>query len=720
MIREIRLPRTTVSSVHDALRWSDDGQLALVSGTSVTILSPSVTKSLETSDEHKVDEQYDTTNTISIDEKVYFLDGKVLDNDEELSIGGTSSEHVITDVRWSPSGISIWRGCLLAALTTRNELFIYESTGNPGVGKWVQRVDMNRLLLSDLHLDSYGLDDESSPPLKDAYIRSIRFHSMSWTKACPTKLSKWGTSFLLLGTEDGGVIIYSVDPETGVVFKSRTQLYEQTDWITGIETSEWWSESGTNNAWVTVTNSTNEVKVAKLCYDVTAESVYWGAEGIYSILGPSRFYISVQNWYLDRANNAAFLAVCRTGTLDIWRFEQQQQPQHQRVFTGFSSIGSGVVLFEDSDNDSNNLRVTVTSCKGETFCCEVKGSDPMILTAMPEQVISGLVSRKRKTLDIATSDSNSNGEALVDFRIYAAVLHPHGSFMAVVYAIFQGKKLRYPINSEQSRRIAFLPLTASPSPSLMPSAWPITAGSSLCTWWEIRALTKALPPMAREEYKKTLIKNISREIESDPEIVNRNINNRESTGDLSQDLYMALINDSTMDKLRLLAHYGERPSWDSLVIKILAITTLKFINHRFPNEGDISNPIDRAILYSLSQQLNDEETATDKLKFTPSTPELITISGGFFDQQFLFPPDVTNSTAIENHSESGTGKMKWKKCSITLLPIMSVDCLTCTGCFKKALKTKSSELVGSVIGTILLHTLDACIYCGGRYYERSE
>jgi hypothetical protein len=393
----------------------------------------------------------------------------------------------------------------------------------------------------------------------------------------------------------------------------------------------------------------------------------------------------------------------------VWRFNGRAEAAGQRVFTGFSSLATGVVVC-DAGDDANTVRITVVSCKGEVYACEMGlMAESITLRPIMEQVVSGLVAKKRKTLNIATADAET-----IDFRTFGAILHPHGNYMAIAYAVFLGKKLRYPINSEQSRRIAFLALSNTSTPR-MPSPWPITAGSSLCSWWEAKALLKAVPPVSRDEYRRSLIANMSANLPTGEELVQGYLSHQ-SADELATDLYKGFINNGTLDRIRFLDHYGEYENWAPLAVKLLAITVLKHTKQH-PDLLQNSNDIDRAILYSLSQHI--PEGAPD-LKCLPDTPDLIQMSGGFFTQQFDFT--ITDSiTTIPNHPSSEAEKpMTWKRCSITLLPLMAVDCLTCTACFRKALKLNTDQLQNSTLANILLNSLDACIYCGGRFYERSD
>ena len=89
-------------------------------------------------------------------------------------------------------------------------------------------------------------------------------------------------------------------------------------------------------------------------------------------------------------------------------------------------------------------------------------SEPEIVNELIRQraILSSFVVKK-KSIDVTTvaGGISSNGPAVnVEFSCFALVPHPHGNYMAVTYGLLQGDRLRYPINSQQVRRIAFLPM----------------------------------------------------------------------------------------------------------------------------------------------------------------------------------------------------------------------------------------------------------------------
>lgn len=134
MVKEVKVERTTSNSFNNALKWSDDGQIALVNGQVVNVYSPDAAKAKQ---EGRPDELYDETRTASIEEiQEDVFDGLVLEQDEAFSVGATTNDYVVTDVCWSPTGMSQTKSCLLGVLTSKNEVLVYESPGLSPSKKW--------------------------------------------------------------------------------------------------------------------------------------------------------------------------------------------------------------------------------------------------------------------------------------------------------------------------------------------------------------------------------------------------------------------------------------------------------------------------------------------------------------------------------------------------------------------------------------------------------
>lgn len=701
MIREIKLPRTLVSVPGDALKWSDDGQLALCSGPYATIMVPSIAKSRE--EPAKGDEQYDIARTDSIEINPDYAEQLPMATDEKFSMGASTTEHVITDLAWSPTGMSSRRGCLLAVLTSKNEAFVYEPCGNPGLNNWTVKYSLNQLLIEDLGV-------AGKQELSNYDFSKLRIHSIVWSR--PVKGStKWGTSFLLLGMETGHLIIYEVNPDVGIKLRYNWQVQESERWLCKMEMSQWTKINDAEDSIVygsllSIGDDTNRITVKYLTYDCNSSELQ--VKSSTNLLDASRFVLSTQSIYSDNSPSningtnghsdgasLTVLAAHRTHNLHIWLFRKDECVLSKGVYTNFSSVASGIAI-APSENDASHIRLLTVSTRGEVFCALLDPSNGEVTEYVDNSIVS-LVNKRRAV------DSGSGEVDVIDFRSHGLIVHPHGSYMAMAYGVFQGKKLRFPIQSEQARRIAFLPLfTTNPR---LPQPWPPTAGSSLCTWWEVRALTKNLPRSARDDYFKAIIDSANVQAAS---LVP--VSERSSTGDLAKDLSNALLFDKSVDSIRLLDYYGITREGHFTILSLLASTTLRYVKE---NPGLRLGSLDRAILLAYNNVVEDSQ-----LHYQDDSNEAgnIKLSGGFFEQEFDF-----KESAEQERIYSKSNNLPWQRCSITLLPLLTVDCLTCGGCFRKILAKsplpddKQSSLMDTIIST-----LDVCIFCGGRYYSRGQ
>jgi hypothetical protein len=203
MVKEIKVERTTSNSYINALKWSDDGQIAIVNGLVVNVFNPAVQKSKE---EGRPDELYHETRTTSIDElEDDVFDSLEVEQDETFTVGATTNDYCVTDICWSPTGMSATRTCILGVLTNKNEVILYEAPGLATSRKWTE-VNITSKLVKSLEL---------TEPVKDRDVKRLRVHSLAWSRAVyKSGLSRWGTSFLAMGTESGHVLLWEVNSET--------------------------------------------------------------------------------------------------------------------------------------------------------------------------------------------------------------------------------------------------------------------------------------------------------------------------------------------------------------------------------------------------------------------------------------------------------------------------------------------------------------------------
>lgn len=669
-MKEIKIFRTDITSVTDAVSWSSDGQLAVNSGTHVTILTPTITK-------ESIDEEYTQRQTPQLDQGVNFMENNYgFYYDEKFSMTTYATENAITDIIWSPTGSSARRGCLLSVLTTRGEVCIYEPLGNPAFAEWKVKYHLNQQMIEECDIEK---------PLRNNDVMELRFHSIEWSGAYPWVGSKWGTSFVIAGAENDTLVLFQHDDE-GLRFLEKWNGGLEGTWVTQLRMS---GKDNEQNSLLAFSNELNELAVKKIRYNAQAMKIE--SDDNIQLLNKSRLRISAMRWWSTPDMFRTFLVTYQTGYLHLFVFDQELNiiKADLKVISPWSKECSGIVIYPINEQV---LKVVATSCQGDVLAAEYDGNTDEFVHA-PENTINNFVSRRR---DLSVDDD-------VEFalKMYSASPHPHGRYMAVLYSVYQAQKFKYPVLSESVRRVAFLP-TQTISPNDVYTISSIMEGSALCSWWEIGILMKCCNKKEKDVFKNNLIQGTKQEVDKDTQ----NVSQRMASDNLGQDLEATLLANPTFDRLRLLQHYGY--DHHLTVLKALATTTLKFV-HKL---GDLElTDIDRAVLQSYSHFIDDPKLAFDDSS-NEGEGEPITITGGFFEEKFEFTKPM-NETAIISCSDH-----TWPRCSITLLPLLGVNVLTCSGCGRKAVHASTLPENPGKLTEVILDTLDVCIYCGGRYYER--
>ncbi|ANB14091.1 hypothetical protein AWJ20_5048 [Sugiyamaella lignohabitans] len=753
----IKIDRSVVSSAADAISWSQDGRLAVASGQSITILSPTTNIPPEEDEEGKKRVlRYDTNHTVVLDEVPSYYSEITSSNDQAFSLTATTAEIVFVNADWSPSGMAaITRGCLLATLTSRGEVVLFHQQGNPHTVKWQLRANLNHITLQDLlranrlevHVESQKL------VLDDNQMRGLRFHSLAWSERFIYQGGdKWGSAFLALGSELGYVMIYEINANE---IKKAGEIHVGDEWITGLKWSSWSADNSSNGtqdvrrgrkttdnetvnrmedsndithaaftAFLSVSTSTNRLVVKKIhCTKTPNGDAHVDSMDVdhdderkkstprtpanltvledREVLASSRFHLSIHRWYRDNIHHTNVLAVVRARHLDVFIFSENTTKSKILSFTTDFSAHPTVLMI--SRVNPTVVQVTTTSCKGESFSVNI---DTVLEEALDvddsrsvSDIISSLVSkRKKRTTDSLTT-------ALVNFECFGGVVHPHGTYIALAYTLTPIEKLRYPILSQQSCRIVFLPLgNESLETLIVPTARSIIDGSSLSTWWEILTLQTFISKSDRENYMKKLIDQLQTD-ESSPESIYAG---QTAAVDSSRGLVLEnMLNRSlfkpSLERHRLLLHLGVGSA--TVVLQFLAAIVLRYANGI--DDHDNLGLLDRVSLLSYNHVMDGDSTPL----FNDGKPTEIAISGRFFEEVFDFQSE--NSGNLE--SITSKNGVAWRRCSVTLLPLTSKDVVTCEGCQRKRIKTVPKE---NWLVLAILRATDVCIYCGSHYHER--
>lgn len=547
----------------------------------------------------------------------------------------------------------------MTGLTSRGEVLIFESCGNPATNKWRLWCNLSQVLAKDLGILETGESSESE-------VQEARIHSIEWTARYMDE-SKWGAALLLLGTENGNVLAYKTEREGKLKLLQRFHVVD--GWVVGLRLSSFYDAY---NSFLAVQGHKNDVYLVGLQYSNGVLTASMPEE----LVKASRYVVSAISWL--RLGGKHVLAIHSAFHLHIFLFDDDALVHTETTTLDFLSAACGIVIYKKSEEV---VGISVMSCKGETFSYEINVQTFAGLYGggyAADYLVNFMNERKKKT----NSDEGSTA-----VQSYGFVAHPNGTYAALAYSIAPDNTLRYPIISQQSFRIGFIPLEKSP---IIEARSPVE-GSSLSLWWEIKSHVKALPPAQRELF----MSNIMSRLALTPPAV--------QTSELLEADFMVNLFSPILDQIRLRSHLDEEFDGGTLILRHLATIV---VNYVLSSGLNVDSDLDRAVLLSYASFVPN---TIEKIK----GPTTIAVSGGFFEEKFDFAGPQQTQTVI-----TSTDFHSWQRCSLTLLPILTTDSLCCSGCDRSIINW--SSLKDAPLASRILQTLDTCIYCGCRYYQRTR
>lgn len=237
---ELHVPRLDETLGVNSLQWSADGVLAIATYSNVVLYVPDPVALFKN---HKPE----FSRVHSVD-----LDTIPLPPGIEEHLASFSARRPVTDLSWSPSGMSGARGCLLAVLSSRGDVLVLESRGRPTQGAWKFRINI------------YDVLDLSSAT-----------HCISWSGPIASDRC-WPKAVLALGAENS---IYLLDTYDNV-FDPRSDPVK----VNGLPVLLRW-----NYPHLAVVFSDNSVSVFN---DET--------KSIEELVSPSRFLVQDVFWVSDQ------------------------------------------------------------------------------------------------------------------------------------------------------------------------------------------------------------------------------------------------------------------------------------------------------------------------------------------------------------------------------------------------------------------------------------
>lgn len=260
-------------------------------------------------------------------------------------------------------------------------------------------------------------------------------------------------------------------------------------------------------------------------------------------------------------------------------------------------------------------------------------------------------------------------------RIIGFVEHPVQPFIAYAYQVFPTHGLYSPVVTDKAATVG-----------LMPTGFPSFTHSSCApsrALWEFSYLSKEEP----------------------------NISNVEVTAPSLEEPFAKILSRVVQQPALLALRVQEYFGLNSNIAKIRGIIADTLLAY-YGEHGDLSD-IDRAILRSYEAYSANN---------TIECPDVVAVRNTHNNSSSLLPAIVeefdfkAQPQANTEVVESLSGR-KWKRCSLTLLPLLSTSSVVSTTGKFTALKPNAAEIADSKVGQALA-TLDFCIYDGSRWFDR--
>lgn len=208
------LPVASANAGVPAAAWSDEGQVAVVAGDAIHVLtprigfSPEIAGTLVGDDASAGGSAADSaravlshllhyTSVIPLPERTN------LRPHSALAPPDASAEHWHS-VAWSPTGIGPRASCLLAAIDAPRRLFVYAAARDPVRGPWTSMAQLEAPVRADVP--------------EHARVLSEQFDAAAWS-ASATK-----AAFLAAGTRGGDLVVWQA--EAALTLAAHTQLPE--------------------------------------------------------------------------------------------------------------------------------------------------------------------------------------------------------------------------------------------------------------------------------------------------------------------------------------------------------------------------------------------------------------------------------------------------------------------------------------------------------------
>lgn len=561
-----------------------------------------------------------------------------------------TSDNIVTFLRWSPSGMSKCKGCILAVVTLQGDIVLYEYHSSEPYQKFIQVFSCVETLLK---LNNISHADKS---LEGPEVRNFIFMSMAWSPRFPivsNSVDKWGNCFLIGGTKSGNLVFFQKNHQIDETLQYISTITlsqdsdDQQDPITKLEWTSWEKgakDPGKYYSLIVAVTSSNKLVAKLITYNENTQELDF-SQMPKILLPSSRFYTTSLSIHTHNKSKSIVCAITQSigislfflngygsSTLSEFFSQDSTEPIKSKIFfktsTGQNPINSVAFL----DLADNKFYIVGIADKLNTFFAlitmSVEGQPSYEIFNSEKNPIDSFAQKKIEQANEAENDSGyiiDNASTMHTLTFRGIQSNPcNGNYVAILNSTDPINELRYVLVSRSQYRLSFpqaFKVTESDKNVKFAETYVHSIPSSLessgdALWWTVKALSNSIK--SRQERPLFIMEMIS-EIENH---LSANYNNCLHVGDDFKKIE-GISEAERIDKwrLKLATSLVDNMYYNKNIDLIRLLIHLKFMFnqmaqvHRIQIEKKISSneeaaPIDSThqIDLTLSSIFNEETT----------------------------------------------------------------------------------------------------------------
>ncbi|KAG4304187.1 hypothetical protein PORY_002368 [Pneumocystis oryctolagi] len=617
-----------------------------------------------------------------------------------------STDTFIKEIDWSPTGISESKNCVLAILTSKNQVYIFKPYKSPYFNKWVLLHNISKI--NTKYLESLKSNDVTN-------ILRSRSRCILWSSAFYTHKFKWGKCYLCIGNEYGEIELWSISSKEAVL-NLRLKVLET--WVIRLAFSPWIQEnSNTYCCLLSVSGESGPTRIIKLSIVANNEDDYLILSSIKKLyIDNEELRIPTNNilWFIQ--STSFYLILIHIKKISIFQCSITCDPifiKYLHTETLLQSSASGTSIIYNSTNPIGFL-IAYQDGLIHTFNFSEFSNE---FELIPNDISFKL---KKQLFDCIQTCHLSE----FDIRIYGLSSFPPFLYHIFICEIIPSNEIKYTTPKQAEARLMFLESSNISNEKILKIMEQFVISSiyfsPTCILWDI-GLSNFFSTSSKDvnfiecfNYLKKFSKetsDITCRIISDRLFNSKFLNSQrllnlfmnifkieESFEMISQTVIFNLQSYLTTIILSEFNHFNEHIPYSLLASedKKLIMLYCSFIIAYFPNNDLLLNLLKiwkQHFLSSESLQIQDWIIDTEEYCI------------------------ICKSRIPFKNIKFGTCEKKhtWPRCSITLFTLMDASSKTCQSCSKKLIFISNQN---QSFMSKLVNACDICFYCGGRWYSK--